>query len=189
MQQLVFKNAADHAVFARKTYREFAPALDLSGRPSIVGGDMSKGSRGRRFGSGMARMETEKDCFGVPVPQLTQNPAVLRKSTFGGKFFKRRNSETNARVKGDNSSERNLVEHLTPEDHPLGGIMVSQEVDVDSKVEDKPLDSAVMTRKEDSSIEMSEMQTSKTGVFSNASKEEELESYVDELFKLCMQSR
>lgn len=189
MQQLVFKNAADHAVFARKTYREFAPALDLSGRPSIVGTDMSKGSRRRRFGSGMARMETEKDCFGVPVPHLTQNPAVLRKSSFGGKFFKKRNSETNARVKGDNSSERNLVEHLTPEDHPLGGIMVSQEVDVDSKVEDKPLDSAIMIRKEDSSIEMSEMQTSKTGVVSNASKEEELESYVDELFKLCMQSR
>jgi hypothetical protein len=189
MQQHVFKNAADHAIFARKTYREFAPVLDLSSRPSIVKIKMPEGPRGRRFVGGITKMEEEKDCFGDPVSYLVPGPAVSRTSTFKGRLFKRRGSQPNARIKGDNSSEKDLVEHLSTEDQSLGGILVSQEIDIDSKIEDKRSTSTFTNGNGESAIEMLEMNTSKTGVVSNASKEEELESYIDELFKLCMQSR
>lgn len=187
-QQYVLRNSPDHEVFARKTYREFAPVLDLSGRPSVAGSKGAKKSRESRIMSTLSRMESEDSYLSKPVPHLISD---AKTASFKQKIFRRgRSKSTAAKMSGDNSSEKDLVEHLSEDQQPLGGIMVSQEVEIHSKVEDRPSTSSSTPHKEKTvAIEMTRMSSpSKTGVISTATAEAETESYVDELFKICVRA-
>jgi hypothetical protein len=188
-QQHVFKNSPDHEIFARKTYREFAPVLDLSARSNVINSKSSKKPRNSRMLSKLSMVEPEHMYLGKPVPHLIPRPDTRRPS-FGQTLFSRKRSKSGTKMSSDNSSEKDLVEHLSADDQPLGGIMVSQEVEIHSKLDDRPSSSSQSAPGEKIvAIEMSRMSsTPKTGVFSTATAEVETESYVDELFKICIRS-
>lgn len=85
-QQQVYKNLADHELFARKTHREIAPVLDHS-RPSM---------HHDRQGSA----------------QTNGRPTLTRKGSSLLSIFKSKKSPASI-FRGDNSSKNNLVENQT----------------------------------------------------------------------------
>jgi hypothetical protein len=191
MQQQVYKNSPDHAVFARKTYREFAPVLELSGRSSISAPASAKtpyfpakiGTFGTTKGTNDAVGDTR--AFGRPAS---------RGSSIKKKFLNRRGSRPSEKMKGDNSSEKNLVAVDSSEDRSFGGIMVSQEVTVDVRDMDDGGRASASPKptlgKNPVAIEMTPISpVNKSGVVSKVTKEEEPESFVDEMFKICIQAR
>lgn len=180
MQQHVYKNSPDHAVFARKIHREFWPILNRA-RASISEVKAPAFSR--------ARTQLQLD---------TSLPGLVKSRTndqVGIKFWQRQRWGSHAeRVKPDSSSEKGLVEA-----NFLGGIMVSQEVSVD--VRDKgqmaaagrsltggsglTSTSGLSATSKGPDMEMVEMGT--TGVAS--AEVEDAETYVDELFAACIERR
>lgn len=84
-QQQVYKNTADHELFARKTHREIAPILDS--RPSL-----------------------HHDRHDSTQPIVSRNVPRRRSGIFGA--FKSKKSPSSV-FKGDNSSKNNLVETQT----------------------------------------------------------------------------
>ena len=168
-RQHVYLNSRDHAVFARRAYREFAPVLNLSGHSTVV---VSK------------KLQHQDEIDAEEKTMKNLDPAVLVKD---GKyhFFKRSASRRPSRpVRGDNSSEKNLVD-VQLEDQGVGGILVSQEVSVD--VANRPA-SFVEREFKESAIEMADMRELGSGV-ANVTKDEVALSYVDELFKTTVQAR
>jgi hypothetical protein len=169
LQQHVYKNSRDHDVFARRAYREFAPILNLSGRPSVAAARCQE-----------QHMLDAEDSAMTTMPPKSPGGRSMR-------GFFRRGSRQDARMKGDNSSEKNLVD-VHSEDQGMGGIMVSQEVSID--VANRPTSRVNYDDKKPVGIELTEMRNNpKTGVVSQVSKEEETPSYVDELFKIAIQTR
>jgi len=204
MQQHVYKNSPDHAAFARKTYREFSPVLDI--RPTSIEDRISSSIGSNMMGSlslsqkpssqNLARNEVMMgehiDMFGNPIPTLHpgsnpyRGPSKIR--------FWDRPARDQARIRGDNSSEKNLMD-VHSQEH-LGGIMVSQEVSVDvansgGKEVGSPTDPGSPKKKLAPGIEMTELGQNRNGVMvTNASKEEEeTQTYVDELFTICIAKR
>jgi hypothetical protein len=170
MRQHVYKNSPDHAVFARRAYREFAPVLNLSGRSSTA------------VGAGKRRHEVDTDDRAL-AHHLAKTPDVGKSGQAKFGFFGRRPSRQDSKVKEDNSSEKNLV--VPSEDLGVGGIMVSQEV----SIEERPA-SPISDDKRPGGIELTPLSKEpKVGVVGVVSKDEELPSYVDELFKTTVQSR
>lgn len=184
VQQLVFKNSPDHEIFARKAYREYSPVLDITGRPNPTHIKMPKKARDSK----VSIVDSDLSSISEPASRQTPSPES-HKPSFSKKIFNRRRSQPGNRIKGDNSSEKDLVEHGS-EDHTLGGIMVSQEVEIHSKVEERPSSSTISAAGEKVvAIEMSKLKNPpKTGIISTATAEVETESYVDELFKICVRS-
>jgi hypothetical protein len=167
MQQHIYKNSRDHAVFARRAYREFAPMLNLSGRSSVAGGKEHH------------EIDAEARAMNVAVDKTPGEKLKHGLFHFGPR--------KDVKMKGDNSSEKNLVDvHL--EDQGVGGIMVSQEVSID--VANRPTSPLDDDAKKPAGIELDEIKKEpKSGPVSKVSKEEETPSYVDELFKIAVQTR
>jgi len=194
MQQHVYKNSPNHAVFARKIHREFGPILNQT-RLNISPGDKGylapKMQRRSRFGGSTHTSELRDDLEHGP-PTLVPGPrSVELKNSL--KFWNRdRNggpqvTKPNSAKTSDTSSEKNLVEQQS-----FGGIMVSQEVSVDVR----DIGSTVMDRKgsaaSPSSDEVMEMEMTDLGLGTRGQATKEVEdppTYVDRLFAVCAESR
>ncbi|CZR59585.1 uncharacterized protein PAC_09479 [Phialocephala subalpina] len=200
MQQHVYTNSPDHAVFARKTYREFSPLLDLS-RLDSSAGPSSGTSLGfpTKLSTSTVRksrhevmMGDHVDMFGNPISQSAhpgRGPSKIR-------FWENKPQRNNLKVRGDNSSEKNLVEVVSPENRNLGGIMISQEVSIDVGRTGSPGTEGSSrpsspSKKPDPSIELKEFgKDPKSGVTSKIGKEgEESPTFVDILFTTTVTTR
>lgn len=171
-RQHVYMNSRDHGVFSRRAYREFAPVLNLSGRSSIVGENVKEQHEIDAEAKALNDMEAT-----TPMGK----PSEERRFEF---FKLGRTSRRPRPVKGDNSSEKNLVD-VSSEEQGMGGIMVSQEVSID--VANRS--TSPVGREHKSAIEMAEMRREPGSGVANVTKDEEAPSYVDELFKITVQAR
>jgi hypothetical protein len=160
MQQRVYRNSPDHAIFARKIHREFGSVLN-TGRLSIDG----------------SQKNTRAMFLGKPIRALKSKstPNIRRPSEV---------SIEKSRINSDSASEIKLVETQT-----FGGIMVSQEVSVDVKdLGDRGSERGSSDGL--GGIEMAEMKHAQMGTRGMATKEAEYaESYVDILFAACVEAR
>ncbi|KAL3427705.1 Signaling protein YkoW [Phlyctema vagabunda] len=194
VQQYIYRNSPDHAVFARKTYREFAPVINVHGRSSTSMEVKSSPLSNMFLGRNKRIFQRSKYPRSTPIQ--TPSPAHLRAQHSPSRveshpsrfrrFWASRSSasEFNEKLSSDTSSERGLVE-LTAS-HPLafGGIMVSQEVSVDVKGNNEM------------DLELMELPSGGAGaaaigvVITQVLKENsEGETFVDELFGICVQGR
>ena len=171
MRQHVYKNSPDHAIFARRAIREFGPVLNLSGRSSIA----VVGGRGHPM---------------IDTEEIPPTPALRRPSRGVSRIFGRNGSRHDARSAGDNSSQKSLVDASLEDQEGAGGIMVSQEYRVD--VESGPANPTNADEKKPAGIEMTLLSKSPSqpgsGV-ANTDADVEMPLYVDELFKITVQSR
>ena len=207
MQQHVYPNSPDHAVFARAIYREFAPVLDVHGRPSIADSKSGKYlnvptlrttrissiSAPRTPDSQASNLEENVDLVGKPMPTLTRKDSRLVKRPGKLRLWSKNTPRQDEQMKGDNSSEKNLVDINVAEPQGFGGIMVSQEISVDVSESHYPSpppgDESPTEGKRGIGIEMVEMRspTVKNGIVAEVSREEsEKETYVDQLFSICV---
>jgi len=200
MQQHLYKNSFDHAVFARKIHREFGPILN-QGRvepatkspPSANFPHRSKlAAAGNSNSSIDVRTQLEQN-----LPTLVPRPAVKTERSLR---FWRRGSERDeagprkpSTIFSDTESEKNLVEQ-----NAFGGIMVSQEVTVDSRdirshtpnPEDSRDDGTEMLDMHRRSSERSTSRTIVMGTMGSATTEaEDPETYVDKLFAIYADTR
>ncbi|KAH8821237.1 hypothetical protein F5884DRAFT_79921 [Xylogone sp. PMI_703] len=212
--QLVYRNSPDHAVFARKTYREFSPILDAATRQA-----RTSNARPTTPGKIFNRQSTnalEKAGRGDDgkLYQTTSPPRPPARGTGFWNKKRRQGSKDDGHrvlVKPDNSSENNLVQTTSQEHNPFGGILVSQDVNVDVREYPDTVDAVSGGAESGSStpmplngghngngkkqltkvsIEMVDMKFGKTGVFSTVTKEEdESLTFVDELLATCVESR
>jgi hypothetical protein len=161
LQQFVYKNGSDHALFARKIHREFGAFLNEE-RSSIEVG--LKSARSMTF------LGRPRKSFKIKRTLSGRNPFDVSIPT--------------SKVNSDSSSERKLVQTKT-----FGGIMVSQEVSVDIKdLEDGSLGRE--SNDGLGGVEMAEMRHAEMGTSGRVTKEvEEPETFVDTLFALCIESR
>lgn len=168
IQQYVYKNSPDHAIFARKIHREFGPILNKQ-RPSMEGGPKNpRNPRRETFLEHVRGMKSRSSPdvrrpLGAWIPSSRANRSL------------------------DSSSEIKLVETQT-----FGGIMVSQEVSVDIK----DLGEGGPDRESDDGMrgmelcDRKEMSHGQMGTRGRAMKEvEDPETYVDTLFTFCMEGR
>ena len=161
-QQHVYKNSPDHEIFARRIHREFAAVVDRK--------DAGNGLNPRHSSHGSKLYHPEMVSHMAASPQT---PTSRWKWPFPS-----RDPSPN-RVKGDNSSEKNLVEVQSevPSNPPFGGIHVSNEVTIDV--------SEVRHGDGSPDIEMKNL-----GVYSEAGVAPiEKETFVDELMSLTIGER
>jgi hypothetical protein len=160
MQQHVYRDSPDHAIFARKIHREFGSVLN-TGRLSIDG----------------SQKNTRAMFLGKPIRALKSKSTLNVRGSSDASIEK-------SRVNSDTSSEVKLVETQT-----FGGIMVSQEVSVDVKdLGDRGSERGSSDGL--GGIEMAEMKYTQMGTRGMATKEAEYpESYVDILFAACAEAR
>jgi hypothetical protein len=184
MQQLVYENSPDHAVFARKIHREFGPILHQP-RSSI--GNREAGFKSlsslRLAGSNKSLVNVH----GEPDPKLPNlMPSVKVSEPRRSLRFWKKSHQGNRQVssslrvsmRDDASSEKNLVETQS-----FGGILVSQEVTVD--VQEPGLEMVDLKTGSGKAAENTRM-----GTLGVASTEvEDPETYVDRLFALCVETR
>ncbi|KUJ12089.1 uncharacterized protein LY89DRAFT_221723 [Mollisia scopiformis] len=196
-QQHVYKNSPDHGVFARKTYREFSPFLDLynpnspigrsSGGSNLIPNKLTASST--RKSRHEAMMGDNLDMYGNPVDQSQEPDRGPSKIRFWDKA-----SKSKQRLRGDNSSEKGLVDVASTESRTLGGIMVSQDISVDVGTESQGNPnsrSSSPLKKGDPMIEMKEFgKNPKSGIISKIGKEEEESAtFVDALFTTTITTR
>ena len=107
-RQHVLKNAPDHEIFARRTYRDFASMLDLESRPNTIDFLTPPGSPPH-----------------VPyLPILKNMPPVLK--------LKKKISDKLRLNRRSHSVEEHIIETIFMEQPKrLGGIMIMSEVNVD----------------------------------------------------------
>jgi hypothetical protein len=208
MQQHVYKNSPDHAVFARKIHREFGPILNQA-RGDVAGGDRDGKSlirstlmNGSRLGSASesnlnVRSQLEH-MVPAPIPNTLNGESKRVFQLWGrGGLKNRSDSQGQDSVKrgmSDASSEKNLVEAQT-----FGGIMVSQEVTVDVQdLGQASLEPVKIDGVGEEGTEMVELgrrsgalvERVRMGTTGWVSKElEDPETYVDHLFAVCVESR
>jgi hypothetical protein len=161
LQQFVYKNGSDHALFSRKIHREFGPFLNEE-RSSI--------DVGLRSARSMTFLGRPRKSFKIKRTLSVRTPFDVSIPT--------------SKVNSDSSSERKLVQTKT-----FGGILVSQEVSIDIKdLEDGNLGRE--SNDGMGGIEMAEMRHAEMGTSGRVTKEaEEPETFVDTLFALCIESR
>ena len=161
VQQYVYMDSLDHAILARKVHREFGPVLNKE-RLSMEDGQ--KSARSATFLGKLVRSFRGKSTLNV-------------RGLLG-------DSIRTSRVNSDASSDIKLVETQI-----FGGIMVSEEVSVDVKDlgDEIPGESGGGGL---GGMEMADMQYAQMGTTGWAMKEmEDLETSVDTLFAVCMESR
>jgi hypothetical protein len=160
MQQHMYRNSPDHAIFARKIHREFGSVLN-TGRLSIEG----------------SQKNTTATFLGKPIRALKSKstPNIRRPLEV---------SIEKSRINSDSASEIKLVETQT-----FGGIMVSQEVSVDVKdLGDRGSERGSSDGL--GGIEMVDMKYAQMGTRGTATKEaEHTESYIDILFTACTEAK
>lgn len=209
-QQFVYKNSPDHSAFARKVYREFAPVLDIvggGGRPGSLDRKNStvsfpaaffKSSRDQSSSSVRTRTPDLLDEDGRPIPRLLKkpSPAVIKKSRAWLPSRRRHSThgrDRSDRNRGDGSSEKNLfdVNGSSSDQGVYNGIMVSQEVSVDVKIE--TVDSKSGIEMDDIPVDTSRINgTGGKTLMSNVEvtrEDRERTTFVDELFGICAGSR
>ncbi|KAF4630239.1 hypothetical protein G7Y89_g7906 [Cudoniella acicularis] len=176
MQQRVYKNSADHAVFARETFREFARVLDLTEPPNSGQGKLSTWSK-LSFG--------KKDGNAPSSPGMTLEGRIGDDvDMFGNQLVKK--------VRGDNSSEKDLMD---VESQPAfnSSILVSQDVSIDPRTIDsnRPRSPASNKGGAGQGIEMNNLPgNQKPGVTTQVSKEQgELKTFVDEMFAITIKTK
>lgn len=118
-QQLVYKNAPDHGIFAREVHREFAPILNGKGCPYTTASGHSN----------LSSSDLARDA----ITRNPTSPGVKWSWPFSSR------TPTSDQVTGDNSSEKSLVNDGASQAY--GGITVRNEVRVD--ISDVPRDSDV----------------------------------------------
>jgi len=159
-QQFVYRNSADHEVFARKVHKEFGPILNRE-RASV-----DAGPRNTKTKTGKIRRM--KSASGVK---------------FGGQLESWMAGDSKDKDKSDTSSERKLVETSA-----FGGIMVSQEVSVE--VKEVGVGPERRSTDAQSGLELEEMPYGQMGTRGRVTRgEDDPETYVDLLFAACMNSR
>lgn len=160
MQQHVYRNSPDHAIFARKIHREFGSVLN-TGRLSIEG----------------SQKNTRATFLRMPIRALKSKSTINDRGSSDVSMEK-------SRMNSDASSEIKLVETQT-----FGGIMVSHEVSVDVKeLGDRASETG--SRDGLGGIEMAEIKYAQMGTRGRATKEAEYpESYVDILLAACTEAR
>ncbi|KUJ13484.1 uncharacterized protein LY89DRAFT_591314 [Mollisia scopiformis] len=169
IQQYVYKNSPDHAIFARKVHREFGPILNKQ-RSSEDDGTRSV----RRIRS-TKMMRTVNHMKGRASPDVRRQLGAWLPSS----------SRKNPSL--DSTSEIKLVES-----HTFGGIMISKEVTVDVKdvgegTSDIGSDDGMRGPE---LSDRKEMPHGQMGTRGRAMKEVEFpETYVDTLFGVCMEGR
>lgn len=191
LQQHVYENSPDHAVFSRKIHREFGPILNRAPLNSPRDLKSPASSKFSRFGGSTKSNDEVRSQLDRSLPTLV-NRNSASKNPFH--FWARKNSLGADTIElgmtknsSDTSSEKNLVEATA-----FGGIMVSQEVSIDvrdlaegEKVTHDDGDDEKAARKRAGTSERLRIGT--TGV---ASKEDDdPETYVDKLFAVCVESR
>ena len=213
IQQHVYKNSPDHAVFARKIHREFGPILN---QPHLGLSDKEAGllsPNSFRWG-GSNRSLSDKD-VGLHSPtnfELRGNrslndvrielehqlPTLIPRAKISEprmsfRFWKhgpKITEPSSSSIRDDTSSERDLIENS-----PFGGILVSQEVTVDIQV----VESEIATKGIKTGLETLNLGARrgveapnrlKLGPLAAASTEtEDPETYVDNLFAICVETR
>lgn len=143
----------------------------------------------------------EVDDFGNPIPQLRPKSSGKIQKTFKIRFRENRPSRRGARMKSDNSSDKNLVDVVSHDTQTFGGIMVSQEVSVDVDERRSRGADAVQSPRSPGSpgspkgkpipaIELRDLPaTSKGVVVSKITKEDKGKTYVDELFAIAIATK
>ena len=160
IQQQVYRNSLDHAIFARKVHREFGSVLN-HGRLSIEDGQKN----------------ARATFLGKPIRALKSKSTLNARGQLDVSIEK-------SRTNSDSSSEIKLVENQT-----FGGIMVSHEVSVNVKDLGDGGSGRGSSDGLDG-IEMTKMQYAQMGTRGRATKEaEDQESYVDILFSACTEAR
>jgi hypothetical protein len=207
-QQRVYKNSPDHAMFARKIHREFGPILNQS-REGLAGRDgdnksrisstlMKKPRLGRAGKSSFNVRSQQERTIASPRPD-----ALSGQSKRGFRLWEGDSRDSHlvypspvGAKKGlsNTSSQTNLVETQM-----FGGIMVSQEVTVAVReLEPAGQEPGQVDEASEDGIEMVELGKSsrdvagrgRMGTMGWASKEvEDLETYVDILFAICVDTR
>jgi len=213
-QQRVYKNSPDHAVFARRTYREFSPVLDVAGRPGMAESRSPVSApfrgRGKIFSVLSSRDNIQEikmrgpniDAFRNPTPRLIRKPSALKPPSKLKKGWEKnwtvgRGGEEKI-VKSDSSSEKRLV-GFSGAQQGFGGIMVSQEVSQEVSVEVRDLEcsrESGVSKTSPGTIDgrggpgMEMVDLGKNGVVSIVGlEEEERVTFVDELFEVCVEGR
>lgn len=203
--QHVYRNSPDHAAFARKTYREISPILDAAARQATTS-DLRPSTANifhRRDRSIRDRDSEERKSN--RTPSLPTYPPLAR---FWSRNHHSSADDGHVLVKPDNSSEKNLVQTISQEQHPFGGILVSQDVNVDVRGFPDTVDGQSGGGSGSStplpvnggdgkgraqrrrSIELVDLKLGKIGVVTLATKEVEVnETFVDKLLSVCIESR
>jgi hypothetical protein len=191
MQQHLYKNSPSHSVFARKTYREFAPVVDVDRRLSVteLKSPLSAYLPGKSKIFGKAQsLPTVKS---IELADASGKHPMTRNGS-KGRFWGRGGFKPERPMESDNSSEKNLVDLNVADTHTVSGIMVSQEVTVDVRdASNSSLASSSSSPKRSTEIEMENLdESAKSGIFTKATKEDgEPETFVDVLFGLVFENR
>jgi hypothetical protein len=143
----------------------------------------------------MCRDEVDEvEDFGNPIPQLRPKSSGKIQKTSKIRFWENRPPRRGARMKSDNSSEKNLVDVVPHDTQTFGGIMVSQEVSVDVDERRSRGGDAVQSPGSPGSpkgkpipaIELRDLPAASKGVVvSKMTKEDEGKTYVDEFVRYC----
>jgi hypothetical protein len=196
MQQHVYKNSPDHAVFARKIHREFGPIINQA-REGIAGRDRdNKGLVSSTLRSTSRLGSSSESNLDVRSQPNGESKRVVQ-------FWKRGRRESRSDWQGqasgkqgisDTSSEKNLVETQT-----FGGIMVSQEVTVNVQdLGQASLEPVKIDGVEEEGTEMVELgkrsgalvERVRMGTTGWVGKElEDPETYVGHLLAVCVKTR
>jgi hypothetical protein len=203
LQQHCYKNSPDHDIFAKRVYREFASELDLGSRTNVHHLPRTPflwGSK-RSADKGNGKKQGVTDYFGnVMIQALPISPPAeaARRASSIGTVFNRRGSR-----RADNTSEQTLIDNMSGQDKPFDVIPESSETVVNAKDSGvggnagsfSPMNYGTMSPGQ---IEMGQLKPpsspnplqTPSSVHSAATIDDgELPSYVDELFKACIQRR
>lgn len=198
-EQHVFANSSDHAVFARKVHREFAPILTQaknhfreqnsanSNTSSMLGIPTQR--RDRISQISLVRDLTPAACKDSKFPSFDKLKPICNAAVLSLWEKVRDNSispNSPHRVKTNGPSET--------QNHKYGGIMVSQEVTInvdranspvlEEHHPEQPTELKSLTRK---AVDGSERKLVRMGTMGMAIKEDEdPQSYVDQLFIICI---
>lgn len=185
-EQRVFTNSSDHAIFARKVHREFAPILTQAKNHF-----REQNSANSNTGSmlGIPTQRRDRISQASMVNDLT--PAACKESRFPIHRLRPICSAAVTTLWEKVTDPSSLMPKRKSEvqDGKFGGIMVSQEVTVDNRRAHSPtldehnIEMKPIIRK---GADGSERRMVRMGTMGTASKEDEdPPSYVDELFVIC----
>lgn len=211
MQQHVYQNSPDHAVFARRIHREFGPILNKLPRTSVADGRVDRISRESRFSRarfGSTGSTTELRAHNDGDLSELAPKAYIPERQWKLRFWERRSRSDRFKKRQSLSLKaRNLdaeSEKARVDSNPFGGILVSQEISVDvneaefqsslggSKshgIDDMESDDL---RREFSQTtdDLTSIATLKMGTSGIASTEtEDPETYIDRLFEITVHTR
>lgn len=183
MQQHVFDYSMDHAVFSRRTFREFAPVLGLSGRSSLEG---VSGQRRRRSPRIRSREITQLEQHLTDVEAIELTPTKTAKGMFHKETL----------FGGPEKWRKLLILHKNPVDEfsfearHLGGILISHEVTTSDQADGQysKNSATIANARNQLALKMFDMSTaSDTRITTTAECEKESECWLDELFSKCLE--